>query len=418
MGGHNMKKKKLWILVTVILSVSLLVFMVFSNQGEDVELTIVEKGDIKEYVEDIGTVRCKEQKAASIEGSGLIQEVSAEIGQQVKKGDLLLSMDKELLRIQLKDAEEKIKEIEASFQGSEIKNYASAVDKARIAVNRAKDTYKMALDDFNKAEVLSKAGAVSAMELKQREEALKAAKALMDTAEIDLQQIEANTPDSVKAVYKARLEQIMLSRESILHSLEKQELKSPIDGVILERNAEVNTVGIPGTIAFVVGNVDNVEIEAGILADEVTDIKLGDEAEIIERSGRKQVIAGKVIKIAPSAVAVTSSLGVNQKRVSVTIEPAEQSGLLRPGYEVDVKIITKSKKDILMVPLSSVFDYKGKDHVFTVVDGKAVLRAVKKGIQDEDFVEILEGLKEGELVLSEPDINTKEGMRIKLGNHK
>ena len=210
----------------------------------------------------------------------------------------------------------------------------------------------------------------------------------------------------------------MLSRESILRSLEKQDLTAPIDGVILERNAEVNTVGIPGTIAFVVGNLDNVEIEAGILADEVTDIKLGDEAEIIERSGRKQVIAGKVVKIAPSAVAVTSSLGVNQKRVSVIIEPAEQSGLLRPGYEVDVRIITKSKKDILKVPLSSIFDYKGKDHVFAVVEGKAVLRAVKKGIQDEDFVEILEGLKEGELVLSEPDINTKEGMRIKLGNHK
>ncbi|HQE67551.1 MAG TPA: efflux RND transporter periplasmic adaptor subunit, partial [Bacillota bacterium] len=150
----------------------------------------------------------------------------------------------------------------------------------------------------------------------------------------------------------------------------------------------------------------------------VTDIKLGDEAEIIERSGRKQVIAGKVVKIAPSAVAVTSSLGVNQKRVSVIIEPEEQSGLLRPGYEVDVRIITKSKKDILKVPLSSIFDYKGKDHVFAVVEGKAVLRAVKKGIQDEDFVEILEGLKEGELVLSEPDINTKEGMRIKLGNRK
>ena len=177
-------------------------------------------------------------------------------------------------------------------------------------------------------------------------------------------------------------------------------------------------MGIPGTIAFVIGNVDNVEIEAGILADEVTDIKPGDEAEIIERSDRKQVIGGKVVKIAPSAVAVTSSLGVNQKRVSVTIEPEEQSGLLRPGYEVDVKVIIKSKKGILMLPLSAVFDYKDKDHVFAVVDGKAVLRAVRKGIQDEDFVEISEGLKEGELVLSEPDINVKEGMRIKLGKNE
>jgi HlyD family secretion protein len=413
-----MKKKKLWILVIAILLVVSLAFAIFSNQGEAAEVTSVKKGDIKEYVEDIGTIRCKEQKAVSIEGSGLIQEVTAEVGQQVKKGDLLLSMDKKLLEIQLKDAEEKIKEIEASFQGSEIKNYASTVDKARIAVSRAKDAYELVLDDFNNAKMLLEAGAISTGELEQREDALKAAQALMDTAEIDLQQIEANTPDSVKAVYKAQLEQIMLSRESILHSLEKQEVTAPIDGVVMERNAEMNTVGIPGTIAFVIGDLDNVEVEAAILADEVSDIRPGDEAEIIERSERKQVIGGKVIKIAPSAVAVTSSLGVNQKRVSVTIEPSEQSGLLRPGYEVDVKVITESKKDILLVPLSSVFDYKGKDHVFVVADGKAVLRAVRKGIQDEDFVEITDGLKEGELILSEPDINIKEGMRIKLGEHE
>ena len=413
-----MKKKKLWVSVIAVLSVSSLAFMVFSNRGEALEVTVVKKGDVKEYVEDIGTVRCKEQRAVSIEGSGLIQKVNAETGQKVKKGELLLSMDKELLRIQLRDAEEKIKEIEASIPEREIKNYINAVDKAGIAVNRAKDDYKLALDDYNNVKVLSEAGAASMGELKQKEAALKAAQALLNTAEIDLRQIEANTPDSVKAAYEARLKQAVLNRESILHSLEKQELSAPIDGVVLERHIEENTVGVPGTIAFVIGNVDNVEIEAGILADEAADIRLGDEAEIMERSGSKRVIRGKVIKIAPSAVAVTSSLGVNQKRVSVTIEPMEQYGLLRPGYEVDIRIITESKDNILVAPLASVFDYKGKDHVFAVVDGKAQLRAVKKGIQDENFVEILEGLKEGELVLSAPDINTREGMWIKLGNHE
>ena len=95
----------------------------------------------------------------------------------MKKGELLPSMDKELLRIQLRDAEEKIKEIEASIPEREIKNYINAVDKAGIAVNRAKDDYKLALDDFNNAKVLSEAGAVSMGELKQKEAALKAAQA-------------------------------------------------------------------------------------------------------------------------------------------------------------------------------------------------------------------------------------------------
>ena len=411
-----MKKKKLWFFIIGAVTISSLGFAAFSNQGEAAAIAKVEKGDIKKYVEDIGTVKCKEQKTVSIEGSGLIQDIVVEVGQKVEKGELLLRMEKQQLEIQLRNTEEKLREIEASFQGSEIRNYASSVEKARIGVDQARDAYELVLEDLKEAKLLADVGAISNEELKQTEAALRNAQALMNTAEIDLKQLEANTPDSVKEVYKAQLEQVLLSRKGIQHSLEKQEVIAPIAGVVLEKNVEVNTVGIPGTIAFVIGNVDNVEVEASILADDVSNIKPGDEVEITERSDKKQTIGGRVAKIAPSAVAVTSSLGVNQKKVAITIMPVNQSALLRPGYEVDVKIITERKNNTLLVPLSSVFDYKEKDHVFAIVDGKAMLRAIQKGMQDEDKVEILEGLKEGELVLAEPDINVKEGMKIKLAN--
>ncbi|KUO75130.1 MAG: hypothetical protein APF77_01900 [Clostridia bacterium BRH_c25] len=409
-----MKKKRIWALGIGIVLIASLVLIVFSNLGTEAAVTVVKSGDIKKYVEDIGTVKCKELKNVSIEGSGLIQVIPVEVGQQVKKGELLLSMEKKEPEIQLRNMDEKIKEIEASLEGSEIKNYATMVEKARIAVQQAEDAYELALDDYNDVKVLAEAGAASSEELKQKEAALKSAQALTDTAKIDLQQIEANTPDSVKAVYKAQMEQVVLSRESILHSLEKQEVKAPIDGVVLERNVEANTVGVPGTVAFVIGNVNAMEVEAFILADDAADIRLGNEVEIIERSEKKQVFEGKVVKIAPSAVEVTSSLGVNQKKVKITIEPLKPLGQLKHGYEADVRIITERKNGVAIVPLSSVFDYKENNCVFAVVEGKAVLRAVRKGIEDEESVEIIDGLKKGELVLSEPDINVKEGMKVKL----
>jgi HlyD family secretion protein len=409
-----MKKKKLWVLIAGVILVSLLGLLAFTNQGTEVAVAVVEKGYIKKYVEDIGTVKCKDQEMVCIEGSGLIQNVYAEIGQQVKKGEVLLTMEKKQLEIQLNNINEKIKEIKAGFEGSEVKNYASNVEKARIMVSQTKDEYELALDDYEKIKILADAGAVSDEEVKQAEAVLKSAESAMRTAELDLQQIEANTPDSIKAVYDAQLGQITLNRQSILHNLKKQEVISPIDGIVLERNAEPYTLGVPGTVAFTIGNVDDLQIEAHILADDVANISLADEVEISERSEQKQTIKGKVVKIAPSAVSITSSLGVNQKKVAVTIEPANQSKLLKPGYEVDVKIITDRKDNVLLVPLSSLFEYKDKNCVFAVVDRKAVLRNVQKGIQDEDFVEITDGLKEGDLILSEPDINIKEGMRIKF----
>lgn len=408
-----MKKKRLWALALGIIVTVSLVFVIFSDGGSEVTVTEVRKGDIKEYVEEIGTVRCKEQRTISLEGSGLIEAVHAEVGQKAAKGELLLSMEKKQLEIQLKNIDEKINEIKAAFEGSEVKHYASNLEKAEIAFEQAEDSYALALDDYNKAKMLAEAGAVSNEELKLKDAAMKSAKALMDTSELNLQQIEANTPESVKAVYRAQLEQVMLSREAILHSMEKQEVRSPIDGVVLERRVEAGIVGAPGVVAFVIGDTEKLEIEAFILADDVAGIKPEDSVEIVERSESKQIIEGKVVKIAPGAVSVTSSLGVNQKRVSVTIEPLRQSELLKPGYEADVRVITERKNDILVVPLSSVFEYEGKACVFAVIEGKAILKPVKTGIQDESSIEIVDGLKEGEILLTEPDINIKEGMRIK-----
>jgi len=408
-----MKKKKMWLFVIVASIIAAGLFIVFGNQGETLEVTTVEKGTIKEYVEDIGTVKCKEHISVSIEGSGLIQVLSVETGQQVKKGDILLSMDKRQLELQLKDVGEKIKEVEASLKGSDIKNYASNVEKSEIALNRAKDEYELALRDYDNAKQLATAGAIGSEELRQRENALKAVEALVNTAQIDLQQLEMNTPDSVKEIYRAKLGQLVVAREGILQDLRKQEVVSPIDGVVLERNVEVNTIGVPGTVAFVVGDPDNVKIEAGILADDVADIKLGDQVEITERSEKKQTLKGSVVKIAPSAIAVTSSLGVNQKKVLITIETDEKSDLLKPGYETDVRVITERRDGVLLVPLGAVFEYEGGDRVFAVEDGRTVMKTVRKGIKDEDNVEIIEGLQEGELILREPDITVREGMRIK-----
>lgn len=407
-----MKKKIIWISGIAIGMITLL-FMVL-NQGAAVEVVDVKKGSMKEYVEDIGTVKCRDTTSVSLEGNGLIQHIAVDVGEQVKKGDVLLRMDTKQLEIQLQEINEKMKEIEAGLEGSGIKNYATQVEKAKIALDQAETAYTMASNEADRAKMLAEAGAISREELEQKEAALKNAQAALSTAELNLQEMENNRPESVKSAYQAQLEQAALNRERIQYSLEKQVVTAPMDGVILEKKAEINTMGITGAVAFVIGDMESLEVEASILADDAPEIMLGDEVELIERSGDKKVINGKVAKIAPSATNVTSSLGVNQKKVAVTIDLQDHGVSLQPGYEVDVRVVTDVRNNVLVVPLSSVFDKDDQNCVFIVENGRTALRSIKKGIQDASFVEVRDGLKEGELVLSEPDIDIKEGMKIKL----
>ena len=86
---------------------------------------------------------------------------------------------------------------------------------------------------------------------------------------------------------------------------------------------------------------------------------------------------------------------------------------MKPGYDLNAKIITEKKNDSLIVPDSAVFDYKGESSVFVVEDNRAIIRKIKKGIESENTLEVLEGLEENEKIIKKPSNNIKEGIKIK-----
>ncbi len=348
-----------------------------SNQGVEAETAEAVRGDIRKYVEEVGEVKCRDSTTVYLEGSGLIQAIYAEEEQDVKKGDLLLSMDQVQLSIARQNAEETLQSAGARYTAGE-------------------EVYQTALKDYNNTKFLAEEGAVSQWELTQKEAALK-------------------STEAARSANKAELEQAELSLKNSSISLDKQQILSPIDGIILEKDVELNELGTPGTAAFVIGNRENIEIESKILADDAAEIEVGDKAEIITRTEEKQTIEGTVTKIAPTAMEETSSLGVRQKKVAVTIKPILSEFSLIIGSEADVKVITEEKSGVVVVPAGAVFDYQGSSCVFVVDSGKAVIRTVERGIRNESFAEITDGVQEGETVLSSPDNSIEEGVRIKTG---
>jgi HlyD family secretion protein len=127
-----------------------------------------------------------------------------------------------------------------------------------------------------------------------------------------------------------------------------------------------------------------------------------------------ETLKGMVTEVAPMAKNVVSSLGVNQKRRTVTITLRDGNGKLQPGVDIDVKIITLVKQNALKVPLSAIFDYQGQTCAFLIKNGKTKIQPVRKGIENNEEVEIQAGLKSGDCILARPDNSVKEGVRIKF----
>ncbi|MBC2582160.1 efflux RND transporter periplasmic adaptor subunit [Clostridium sp. DJ247] len=409
-----MKRKKLfWTATLIIVCAASALAYVKLQEGQTVETAVVLKGEIRQYIEDTAAVQSNKKQKAYIEGSGRIASINFNVGDSVKKGDVLLTMDKGDLELKLQDANAKIDAAKAQLQGTDISNSINKIEIAEAAVDQAKVAYEAADRNLNNSKKLYDSGSISKQELNNAEDAYKTAEAALKSASYQLEDIKAGTPDYVKSQYAAQMKQAVILRDSITRDIEKQQVISPVDGIILEKLVHENSLGTAGTAAFSIGDTKSLELEANILSDDIYKVKIGNEVEVSGKSIGNSTIKGKVIKIAPEAKNTPSSLGVNQKRVPITIEINGDMGLLKLGYDLDVKIITEMKKDTLVIPDTAVFDYKGSSCVFVVDSGKAVIKKIKKGIESEKTVEVISGLKSGEKIIVKPDNNIKEGIKIK-----
>lgn len=323
-------------------------------QGVSLEVNQVASGTIEQYVEDTGTVKSHNSQTVYLESSGTIARIFVEKGDSVAKGALLLKLDPTDLRI----------------VGTEVK--------------KARNDYEMALKDWEKNRKLYSVGAISQKEYDAAEAAFK----------------------NADSAHQAALLQLGKASKSTL-------VRAPRAGVILDRLVEPNDYASTGAAAFVIGDLADLEIEAQIPAEEAVFIRPGNRVNISGKATGNVALKGKVATIAPMAKSVVSSLGVNEKRQTVKINFTGAVGQLKPGADIDIKVITVTKTNALKIPLSAVFDYKDQTCVFAVENGKTKIRPIVKGIENDDVIEVKAGLKSGELILTRPDNTTKEGLRVK-----
>ena len=109
-----------------------------------------------------------------------------------------------------------------------------------------------------------------------------------------------------------------------------------------------------------------------------------------------------------------SDLGILQKRVTVEIALDQQVTALKAGYDLTVHFILAKKKGVLMIPESAIFDNAGVDSVFVVEQGRARVKAIETGIQEEELIEVIKGLQEHEIVIQSPDSNLVEGAKVQI----
>ena len=222
---------------------------------------------------------------------------------------------------------------------------------------------------------------------------------------------------SQQEVSVSGLNKQVASLGAVLNSLEEKagelQVISPISGTILDLPVKVGDVVTPGTLLAQVGSNSQLEVKTELLSDDLRRVKTGQTTHITAPVLGDQALTGQVSKIFPRAYEKTSALGVIQRRVPVIIA-LNHSANLQTGYEVRVAIETLRKEGVILLPRESVrLTEDGHYRVLVENKGRVKERSIDIGEKNQQWVEVIKGIKVGETVVRDGSLELKEGSRVK-----
>ena len=191
-------------------------------------------------------------------------------------------------------------------------------------------------------------------------------------------------------------------------------LRSPIDGVVLERHRESEAVVMQGEPLVTVADTSALEVVADYLSSDAVRIQPGMRA-FIDQWGGGQPLDAVVHRVEPAGFLKVSALGVEEQRVWVVLdlkEPAVAGRALGDAYRVEVRVVTWEGSDVVRVPVSSLFR-RGDGWAVLVEEGSlARERSVRVGHRNGTFAEVLSGLSVGAKVIVYPPDTVSDGTHV------
>ena len=348
---------------------------------------------------------------------GEIVQLQVEEGQRVREKDLLAVIDTMELQFQLRQLQAQLK----SLRGEEADRYQepseSRIKSQELLVEQAMNNLKALEEDFDRMEKLYNEGAVTAKEYED-------AKNMLETAKINLKQqqeallilYESSDPTSGSLeFYAGRVEALQSQIDLINYRIEKSRITSPTDGVVANLSIKKGDLINPGFPLMNIFQEDEYRVEVYIPAESASSVIEDMKVRMVQdRKGEDVVFEGVVEKIAPTAVERISAFGLEEQRIKVTVKPVPPQNLrFFPGTVLDVEFTTDKREGVLTVPKTALFPYEKGEALWVVKDGKAKVQSVDTGFENDSHVVIVKGLKQGDIIILNPQLpGLKEGKKI------
>lgn len=218
-------------------------------------------------------------------------------------------------------------------------------------------------------------------------------------AESELAAIKAPARDTDVAIHNAQVQKARAAAKTVLTQIEKRKIRAPFDGIVIKVDAKKGGILAANEAAISLMGSNSLEIESYVPEIYVPFVMQGNRAEVIfDAYGDEKIFEAIVVSIAP---AETIRDGVSTYKTKLMLK--KEDNFVKPGMTANVLITTEKRSNVFSVPQKTVFSKNGKKFIKMKENDSVIEKEVKIGsVSSSGQVEILSGIKEGDMVLAQP----------------
>lgn len=360
-----------------------------------VEIQTVKKDTIANSIALNGKIYANEEVMVIPQMPGKVSEVRVKLGDYVDKDQVLFVMDQKEIQRAIEQAEQAI---DLATRG--VEQAENVVRTSKIQYESTKERMDDALVALERMKALYEAGAISKSQLEQAE--LAASTKPLEAAETQVKQAEVTYQQSLN-----QLEQARSAYEHVKSNLDNTLGKAPIAGIVNSLNVVEGELASSAQAAATIVDIDQVYLQVNVSENIVNKLHQGQEVSVKVPSALDEEIIGKIDYISPT---------VDQRTqlYLVKVHLLNEDHKIKPGMSGAMTLETESRQDVLAIKRSAIIEKEEETLVYLVRDERAIQQKVTLGLDTGSYVEVIEGLKEGDVVITKGQHYVTDGQRVKV----
>ncbi|MCI0486377.1 MAG: efflux RND transporter periplasmic adaptor subunit, partial [Blastocatellia bacterium] len=352
--------------------------------------TVIER-NAPRAIEVVGSFEADDEVTLSSQAAGTLVDIEVDVGTPVRKGQAIGRIDARELKLKVEQAEANLRQAEARLG---IKDGGRIDPEKQPDVRQAKAALERARYDWRAAESLVEQGDVSRQQYDVAQKAFEQAEARYQAALENVRNLEAVIEEKRAAL---ALSKKQLSDTTVI---------SPLSGVVKQKIASRGEYLKAGDPIAIIVRINPLRLKLEVPESFAANINRGQAVTLKVDSFPDREFQGKIKRINPS-------LNEQNRSLEALAEVANSNGMLRPGMFARASVVSDATDGLLMVPEKALVSLAGVNKVFVVEGDRAIERQVKIGARDGSMVEIVEGVRSGERVITSNTDKLHDGASVK-----